>query len=276
MKNYKILYLLLTIIFLNSCLTRKEIRYAQPNPNLELNSDGYIPYNIPQYRVNKNDILRVNVITTPKGDAAQFYSGLVATTSGANDTAGSGIVGSGSGNSFYFNGFKMDENGYIDVFGMGLIKAEGKTTDEIAQEIQQKVNENFLPGKSQVRVSLDGITYYILSDLGNKSLKKTDQVNTLTLFEALAENGGLDKTIDRKNVRIYRKYPEGMKLAVVDLTRDDIMNSPYFYVQNGDMILLNTKGKSLHGFGNEPMQTLSSAVTLLTTALSIYLIFTRL
>jgi polysaccharide export outer membrane protein len=36
--------------------------------------------------------------------------------------------------------------------GYGKIKAEGKTIPEISQEMQQKVNENFLPEKSEVRL----------------------------------------------------------------------------------------------------------------------------
>ncbi|QCX54478.1 gliding motility protein [Elizabethkingia sp. JS20170427COW] len=275
MKSVKLLYLLLIIPFLNSCLTRREVQYVQPNENLTINDKGYIPYNIPEYRVNKNDILKVTVITTPKGDAAQFYSSLVASTSGGTGAGTSGASGTNS-NNFYFNGFRLDDKGDINVFGMGYIKAEGRTTDEIAADIQQKVNENFLPEKSQVRVSLEGIKYYILSDLEGKAVTQTARVNTLNILEMLAENGGLDRTVDRKKIRLYRKYPEGMKLAVLDVTRDDIMNSPYFYVQNGDMFLLDSKPKSLNGFNKNPIQTVTTAVGLFTTALSIYLLFTRL
>ncbi|WP_449400343.1 hypothetical protein [Chryseobacterium wanjuense] len=40
------------------------------------------------------------------------------------------------GNSiFYFNGLKVDSKGDINVFGIGYIKAEGRTIEEIAQEI---------------------------------------------------------------------------------------------------------------------------------------------
>jgi polysaccharide export outer membrane protein len=55
---------------------------------------------------------------------------------------------------------------------------------------------------------------------------------------------------------IHRKLPEGIKIAKIDLTREDLMNSPYYYVQNGDEIYLNTRAKSLNGFGKDPIQTL--------------------
>ncbi|HMN26309.1 MAG TPA: polysaccharide biosynthesis/export family protein, partial [Ignavibacteriaceae bacterium] len=74
-----------------------------------------------KYRVTKHDVLKLNIITTPKGDAAQFYSSL---------NAQQGV--SGGGGDFYFSGLNIDDEGYIYVLGMGKIEAEGRTTSEIA------------------------------------------------------------------------------------------------------------------------------------------------
>lgn len=258
----------------------------QPNENLVINEEGLVPYNIPVYRITKNDILNLNIVTTPKGDAAQFYSTLntsgstVAPGVNANAVATLGRSGSaGGGNSnFYFNGLKVDSNGDINVFGIGYIKAEGRTIEDITKEIQDKVNENFQDGKSQVRLNTDGITYYILGDTESVAItgEKVTHKNTLTITEALAINGGLNKSVDRKTIVIHRKLPEGIKIAKIDLTREDVMNSPYYYVQNGDEIYLNTRGKSLNGLGKDPVQTITTGISLITTALSVYLILTRL
>lgn len=267
------LLLLVLFLALTSCINVKEVRYLQPNENLVLSSEGLISYdNIPKYRITKNDLLKLNIITTPKGDAAQFYSNLNASQGGMSG----GVVGGGADSTFYFSGLKLDDNGEIYVFGIGKIKAEGRTTEEIALEIQDKVNENFLPGKSEVRLFLEGIRYTFLYDLDGRSMQKNIQEPTINILEAIAQNGGLDRTVDRKNVIVYRKFPEGIKKAQIDLTREDLQNSPYFWVQNGDLIMFNTKPKSIYGFGKEPMQTLTTGVTILTTALSIYLLFSKL
>ncbi len=90
------------------------------------------------------------------------------------------------------------------------------------------------------------------------------------------------KMQDEYNVKIKEfqqkqdSMPEGIKKAQIDLTREDIQNSPYFWLQNGDLVMFNTKPKSLYGFGKEPIQTLTTGVTILTTALSIYLLFSKL
>ena len=185
---------------------------------------------------------------------------------------------SGGNTNIYFNGLRVDSKGDINIFGIGFVKAEGRTIEDIAQEIQNRVNENFLEGKSEVRLNTDGITYYILGDVETVGItgEKITHKNTLTITEALAINGGLNRTVDRTNVVIHRKLPEGIKIAKIDLTREDLMNSPYYWVQNGDEIYLNTRSKNLNGFGKDPVQTLTTGVSVLTTALSIYLILTRL
>lgn len=290
-KRYSInIFLLLILLGLSSCISRKDIRYLQPSESLTINEEGLVPYNVPEYRITKGDILTLNVVTTPKGDAAQFYSSLNATTTGtggANMQAmgvgamggqNGGAGGMGGNATFFFNGLKVDSNGDVNIFGIGYVKAEGRTVEDMTREIQEKVNENFLQGKSEVRLNLDGIRYYMLGDMETTGVtgEKVAYVTQLNIMQALAMNGGLNRTIDRKSITIHRKYPEGIKTAKLDLTREDAMNSPYYWLQNGDIIYLNTNGKSINGFGREPIQTLTTGVSLLTTVMSIYLIITRL
>lgn len=275
-KNF-LLVLGLVLGLLTSCVGTKDIKYLQASESLEINSEGLVPYNIPEYRVTRNDILRLNIVTTPKGDAAQFYSSYnTGTATGTGGASGTSVSG-GNGN-YYFTGLKVDSNGDIHVFGIGFIKAEGRTLREISEEIQEKVNENFVEGKSEVRLNIDGIRYYVLGDIETTQVtgEKVAYKNTLSITEAIAMNGGLNRTIDRKNIRLHRKLPEGIKIVTLDLTREDLMNSPYYWVQNGDEIYLNTRRRNLNGFGKEPIQTLTTGVSLITTALSIYYLFSRL
>ena len=283
MKIFKTALLLILPFFLFSCISTKDVRYLQPNESLVINEEGLVPYNVPIYRITKNDILTLNIVTTPQGDAAQFYSSLNATSTNGGSAGGamsmSGQSGGQGGNTtIYFNGLKVDSNGDINVFGIGYVKAEGRTIEEMTKEIQEKVNENFVEGKSEARLNIDGITYYILGDVESLGIggEKVAHKNTLTITEALAINGGLNRTIDRTNIVIHRKLPEGIKRARIDLTREDVMNSPYYWVQNGDEIFLNTRSKNLNGFGKDPIQTLTTGVSLVTTAITVFLILTRL
>lgn len=289
MKNRYLFNIILLLILcgMSSCVTKKDVRYLQPSESLTINDEGLVPYNVPEYRITKGDILSLNVVTTPKGDAAQFYSALNASSSGSSTSQQAGgssgsqsgsSSGSGGNPTFYFNGLKVDSNGDVNVFGIGYVKAEGRTVEDMTKEIQTRVNENFLQGKAEARLNLDGIRYYILGDMETVGItgEKTAYVTQLNIMQAIAMNGGLNRTVDRKSITIHRKYPEGIKTAKLDLTREDAMNSPYYWLQNGDIIYLNTNGKSINGFGKEPLQTLTTGVSLITTVMSIYLIITRL
>lgn len=273
MEKFHFFWIGILLMTVQSCISTKDVQYLQPNENLSLNAEGLVPYNIPIYRVTKNDILTLNIITTPKGDAAQFYSAYNV----SHTENGSGSF-SGQGGNFYFRGLKVDSKGDINVFGIGFINAEGRTLEEITADIQAKVNENFLEGKSEVRLNLDGIRYTILGDIETIGMngEKVAYKQSLNLTEAFAMNGGLNRSVDRKNVILHRKYPEGIKIVKIDLTREDLMNSPYYWVQNGDEIFLNTRKSNMHGFGKDPINTLSTGSSILTGLMSLYLLFSRL
>ncbi|SDE82589.1 polysaccharide biosynthesis/export family protein [Epilithonimonas hungarica] len=286
-KSYSFnIFLLFILVGFSSCVSKKDIRYLQPSESLTINEEGLVPYNVPEYRVTKGDILKLNVVTTPNGDAAQFYSSINAsapgTTGNSSVSGGNNASQTGSGHggtaTYYLNGLKVDSNGDVNIFGIGYIKAEGRTLEEMTREIQERVNENFLQGKSEVRLNLDGLRYYFLGDMETIEItgEKVAYTNQLSIMQAIAMNGGLNRTVDRKNITIHRKYPEGIKVAKLDLTREDAMNSPYYWLQNGDIIYLNTNAKSINGFGKEPLQAVTTGVSLLTTVMSIYLILTKL
>ena len=71
-KIYKNLLFLTIPFLLSSCISTKDVRYMQPNESLVINEEGLVPYNLPVYRVTKNDMLNLNIVTTLKGDAAQL------------------------------------------------------------------------------------------------------------------------------------------------------------------------------------------------------------
>ena len=181
-----LLFYTFILTVLTSCITTKDIKYLQPNENLVINEEGLVPYNIQEYRVTKNDIFNLNIVTTSKGDAAQFYS--MFNTSGGINSGNSvnQVYNNNNANDnvrFYFNGIKVDSNGEIYILGIGYLKAEGRTIEDIRNEIQQKVNENFLKDKTDVRLNLDGITYYVLGDIETVGVsgKKTAYTQTLSI-----------------------------------------------------------------------------------------------
>ena len=109
------------------------------------------------------------------------------------------------------------------------------------------------------------ITYALKTDVKSGDTIDASKLATVTTDKLAAPANAVKASALTENT-----------IAKIDLTREDVMNSPYYWVQNGDEIFLTTRSKNLNGFGKDPIQTLTTGVSLVTTAITIYLILTRL
>ena len=69
-------------------------------------------------------------------------------------------------------------NGEIYILGIGKIKAEGRTIEEIQTDIQNKVNENFFTRKIK-QDFLEGIKYTFFYDGGKIAAKTASDVSVI-------------------------------------------------------------------------------------------------
>ena len=83
------------------------------------------------------------------------------------------------------------------------------------------------------------MTGYQISVIGEVARPGTFTVSRekISVLEALAQAGDLTIYGQRKNVQLIREDSTGQKsIHVFDLTDADIINSPYFYLQQNDVI----------------------------------------
>ncbi|NJO02073.1 MAG: hypothetical protein HC880_10590 [Bacteroidia bacterium] len=60
-----------------------------------------------------------------------------------------------------------------------------------------------------------------------------DQV---TLFEALSLAGDLKEFANARQIKLIRQKPEGVAVVLLDITDDDILMSPYYYLLPNDIL----------------------------------------
>lgn len=66
---------------------------------------------------------------------------------------------------------------------------------------------------------------------------------------------------NRNEVKLMRKTDDGTALHIIDLTREDILESPYFYLKPNDVIYIEPlKGKQF-AFSTFPYALLFSTIT---------------
>ena len=95
-------------------------------------------------------------------------------------------------------------------------------------------------------------------------------------MEAIATNGDIPVTGDKTNIVIVRQYPQGQKVHHIDLTTIDAVNSPYYYIQPNDLILVNPLPEKSIGTGTTGLQSFTTIISVVTALTSIILLATRL
>jgi polysaccharide export outer membrane protein len=94
------------------------------------------------------------------------------------------------------------------------------------------------------------MTNYKISVLGEVARPGVFTINNekVNIFEALALAGDLTIWGMRENVKLIREDDKGKrKVITIDLTKSDIITSPYYYLQQNDVIYVTpnkTKAKN--------------------------------
>lgn len=229
MKKHFISCILMSLFFLNSCISNNSLVYLQNLKNNELLvDDALITYDMPEYRLQYNDIVSIDIKTTVSfiNEAFQFQDANTAVR------AMSGMQG--GGDVYYMTGYTVDKEGEIDMPILGKIPVAGATLEETKAKIQESlraiVNEDIF-----VRVKLGGIRYSIFGEV-NKPGKFTMLQDRLTIFEALANAGDFTTFAKRNEIIILRQYPNGTKIHRLNLLDRNVIKTPYYFIQTNDQI----------------------------------------
>lgn len=177
----------------------------------------------------------------------------------------------------YYDGFKVDTHGNIRIPTLGEVAVLGLTVDEIREKIEALLLKEYFKKEANifVTVKLAGIRYTINGEIGRSgsNIIPRDQA---TIMEAIGNSGDIPVTGDKTNVIVIRQYPLGQKVHHIDLTSIDAMNSPYYFIQPNDLIIVNPLPQKSTGFGITGLQSFTTILGLVTALTSTILLFIRL
>lgn len=245
--------LLLLVLFISSCVSRREVVYFNNAPEV---SPTLLSEN-PTVRIQPNDEITIRV-NAPEQDGAQPY----------NLTQSLG--GGGAGANVQLETFLVQEDGTIKFPEFGFIEVAGYTVVELARILEEKIDP-FVKDPI-VTVRIENFQISILGDVRSPGVKIVSG-NQLSLPQALSLGGDLLITGKRDNVLIMRKENGQMTYNYVDLTDAAITQSPYYYLQQNDVIYVepNTGQRQRAGI----LSTLSTYLGVASVVISLALIFTR-
>ena len=259
MNKPKIYLLLLLSILVTSCIPKKDLIYLQDKKN-EANQ-VVTPSNQNPYRLQTNDILSISIKAIDSKLVGIFN----------NTEGGGGSVSEQS--SYYFNGYSVDDHGNIRLPILGEMNVLGFTVEEIRIKIEKILLDQYFKDEAgiYVVVKLTGFKYTINGEVGSTGTKTLFQ-DKVNIMEAVANSGDITITGDRKDVKIIRRFPHGNETFSIDLTDANAVNSPAFYLQPNDYILVNPVKQKTWGTGKTGIESLSTIITLLSLATTTYLL----
>jgi polysaccharide export outer membrane protein len=230
------LYFLLPF-FLASCSGTKRIAYFNKIGDTQIKTANY---NIEPV-IQPNDLLSI-VVTSANPEASSVFNA----PNEATITTGSPA----SGTATMTTGYLVNVNGDIQFPVLGTIHAAGQNKSQLNSLLIQKINEKKLLVDPIVSIRDLNFRISVLGEVARPGVFNTPN-EKLSLLEALSFAGDLTIYGNRENVLLIRENDKGEKLIKrLDLTSQDILTSPYYYLRSNDVIyvepVMNRIAKEKH------------------------------
>ena len=258
----KELLLLFSVLMMCSCVSRKQLTYFRtlsPDNAKEINDQLSA---LPEPTVKINDALIITV-TALDPEAVLPYNlpsvSYATPTSSTEPTVAS------------YQYYTVDAQGCIDFPVLGKLHVEGLTKSEVIRLVQQKLEGQIVNPIVSMRFLNAKVT--VLGEVrspGNYSLNN----GRMTLLEALGAAGDITQYGRRDNVLVIRDNRGELEFARLDLSTNDLFASPYFYLQQNDVVVVEpnqaraTSNQSM-GLWLSMVGTVASAATVVVSVLSI-------
>lgn len=254
--KYLLTFVLLIIILFPSCISNRQSVYMQNKDHVL--EKVLLSKQLPPYRVQINDFLSIRIKALDMELVGMF-----------NPIASSSNVSALTRDALYSDGFLIDDHGEITMPTLGKMKVLNLTVVEVKEKIEKKLLGEYFKEEANIfiTVKLGGVKYTTLGEIGSTGINTIFQ-ERVNIFEAIANAGDIPLIGNKKDVLLIRPYPGGNKIHHLDLTSNDIFESPFFYIQPNDMIYVKPLPQKSWGTGQTGLQsftTLLSVFTALTT-----------
>jgi polysaccharide export outer membrane protein len=211
-------------VVVSSCSSTKQVAYLQNSDEVSLAQSEYL-YDA---RIMPKDQLTITVSTT-NDEAAAPFNMTVATPYSVGQRS--------SYTQATLQLYLVDNDGMITFPIIGEIKVGGLTKAEAEQMIEEKIRPYM--AETENPIVTVRMSSYSISVLGEVNRPGSYQVSRekINILEALAQAGDLTIYGVRDKVKLIREDAKGKKeIHTMNLNDANIINSPYYYLQQNDIV----------------------------------------
>lgn len=230
----RLLFFTLTCILLASCQSYKKVPYLQDSGKL---SQAVMEAGLYDARIMPKDLLTIVVSCTDPELAEPFNLTVATPVSASQNNLTSQPA---------LQQYLVDNRGNIEFPILGTLHIGGLTKSEAETLIKGKLSD-YIKESPIVTVRMAN---YKISVIGEVNAPGTFTISNekVNLFEALAMAGDMTVYGLRDNVRLIREDADGHQhIITLDMNRADIVQSPYYYLQQNDILYVTpnkTKAKT--------------------------------
>ena len=228
MKKYLVISLLFTLM---SCTAYKDVAYFQNSATY----DSSVSAGLPDITIKPKDMLTIFVTSTDNEAVAQFN--IRDPRPIDEERVASGQVRVSASTSGQIHHYLVDNNGEIEFPVVGHIKLAGLTLTQANDMVKAKIAP-YINGDAdyQVNVRIDNFEISVMGEVKNPNTFSVFR-ERLSILEALAMAGDMTIYGKRENVKLLRENGEGQyEIHELDLRDANVVNSPYYYMQQRDIL----------------------------------------
>ncbi len=215
-----------------SCVPTRDISYLQGAYSAQPTSVENEPT---EYLIMPNDVLYIRV-----------QSAQPELTKAFNLHENELVFNQSDPGSLYINGYVVDKTGVIKLPTLGDVSVKGLTLDAAQRQVQLAMDKYVRNAAVVLRLVSFRIT--VLGEVRTPG-RYTVFNDRATVLEALGLAGDLTTLGNRRNVKLIRQTKEGSEVVLLDLTRPDLLSSPYYYLLPNDALYVEP-AKALTQRGN--------------------------
>jgi polysaccharide export outer membrane protein len=253
------------VLLFSSCGSTRKLQYMQG----AFDTTKLSNYSVSVPVIQKGDLLSIIVYSDNPAATALYNQSLV---SGSGQTENTGSTSSSTMPSVTSPGYLVDEEGDIQFQGIGKLHVEGLSKTQLTVLLNSKLKEVLQNPYYNIRFLNYKIT--LVGDVAKPGVYSipSERVNIL---EAIGLAGDLNITARRDNVLIVREQNGKREFGRIDLTKPDIFNSPFYQLQQNDMIYVDlSKGKAAAS-DQTTLRNISITTSIVSTVAILLTIFRR-
>ncbi|MDI1318526.1 polysaccharide biosynthesis/export family protein [Flavobacterium sp.] len=247
----KILLSFVILFLVTSCANKKDILYYQDIKNNSQNQINYV-----SNEIQINDILYIKIDALVPESAKPFN--VESSVNAALNT-----------NTLKIQGYLVSSEGFITFPVLGPLKVTGKTTTELQESLAEMLNDNGYLKNANVTVRVINSKVTVLGEVKNPGTYSFDEQN-ISLNQAIGYAGDLTVNGVRKDVLLIRENNGTRTYVKLDLTSSDWFSSPYYYIKQNDVIIVNPNGAKIMTSGY--LSNIGGILGVLTFGLTVFLL----